>query len=66
MGDALAALVEVSADGLAVLDATLCSPTSTPRLLGTDAAELVGRPSPFGPDRAQDIVQTWRRPAWMG
>jgi signal transduction histidine kinase len=57
--DALAALVEVSADGLAVLDAELCFAqlnTAAARLLGSDAAELVGRPAPFVPVPAEDTV----------
>lgn len=58
--DALAALVEVSADGLAVLDAELCFAhlnTAAARLLGADAAELVGRPAPFAPEPAKDSVR---------
>lgn len=58
--DALAALVEVSADGLAVLDPDLCFAqlnTAATRLLGADAAELVGRPAPFTPDGADDTVR---------
>jgi PAS domain S-box-containing protein len=57
--DTLAALVEISADGLAVLDADLCFAqlnTAAARLLGADAAELVGRPAPFVPDPVQDTV----------
>jgi PAS domain S-box-containing protein len=56
--DALGALVEVSADGLAVLDAQLRFAhlnTAAARLLGADADELVGKPAPFAPD--QDTVQ---------
>jgi PAS domain S-box-containing protein len=59
-GDALAALVEVSVDGLAVLDSALCFAhlnTAAARLLGAEAAELVGQPAPFVPDSAQDTVR---------
>lgn len=58
--DALAALVEVSADGLAVLDAQLCFAclnTAAARLLGADAVELVGRPAPFAPDPTKESVR---------
>jgi PAS domain S-box-containing protein len=58
--DAFAALVEVSADGLAVLDAGgrfAQLNTAAARLLGAAADELVGRPAPFAADRAQDTVR---------
>lgn len=52
-GDAAAALVEVSADGLAVLDDRLCFASLNPSaaaLLGAAAEDLVGTPSPFSPN----------------
>ncbi|QYN18646.1 GAF domain-containing sensor histidine kinase [Amycolatopsis sp. DSM 110486] len=51
--EALHALVSVSADGLALLDAAGCFAAlndSAAALLGSAAADLIGEPAPFAPD----------------
>lgn len=68
-GDAAAALVEVSADGLAVLDADLCFTqlnASAAALLGAAAEDLIGRQAPFAPNPSPDRVRhtaRWTAPS---
>ncbi|MET0133478.1 MAG: histidine kinase [Kibdelosporangium sp.] len=60
---ALAALVAVCADGLAILDSDGCFAglnESASRLLGSGADDLIGRRAPFSPDAPPEVHHTVR------
>ncbi|MFG2076231.1 sensor histidine kinase [Nonomuraea maritima] len=65
--DTLRALVEVSGDGLAVLDATgrfaMVNEAAT-QVLGLPAADLIGRAAPFAPGPEPDGPAARRTVAW--